>query len=82
MTPCAKLTKIHQKAAPRERLGWYLQKTGEVFEHRENLLRLLVVMVMSNEAAEPEPCRQLSKCATKVATTCGQGAPGTGVSGM
>lgn len=54
MTPCAKLTKIHQKAAPRERLGWYLQKTGEVFEHRENLLRLLVVMVMSNEAAEPE----------------------------
>ncbi|EDZ98535.1 transcriptional regulator, TetR family [Burkholderia sp. H160] len=38
----------------RERLGWYLQKTGEVFEHRENFLRLLVVMVMSNEAAEPE----------------------------
>ena len=37
----------------RERLGWYLQKTGEVFEHHENFLRLLVVMVMSNEAAEP-----------------------------
>ncbi|WP_174945283.1 TetR/AcrR family transcriptional regulator [Burkholderia contaminans] len=39
---------------PRERLGWYLQKTGEVFLHRENFLRLLFVMVMSNEAAEPE----------------------------
>ncbi|KXU84239.1 TetR family transcriptional regulator [Paraburkholderia monticola] len=38
----------------RERLGWYLKKTGEVFEHHENFLRLLVVMVMSNEAAEPE----------------------------
>ncbi|MBB5510135.1 TetR/AcrR family transcriptional regulator [Paraburkholderia atlantica] len=38
----------------RERLGWYLKKTGEVFQHRENFLRLLVVMVMSNEAAEPE----------------------------
>jgi AcrR family transcriptional regulator len=39
---------------PRERLGWYLKKTGEVFEHRENFLRLLLVMVMSNESAEPE----------------------------
>jgi AcrR family transcriptional regulator len=39
---------------PRERLGWYLQKTGEVFGHRENFLRLLLVMVMSNESAEPE----------------------------
>jgi AcrR family transcriptional regulator len=39
---------------PGERLGWYLSKTGAVFEHRENFLRLLFVMVMSNEAAEPE----------------------------
>jgi AcrR family transcriptional regulator len=43
-----------QDGTPRERLGWYLKKTGEVFEHRENFLRLLLVMVMSNEAAEPE----------------------------
>jgi AcrR family transcriptional regulator len=43
-----------QGGTPRERLGWYLKKTGEVFEHRENFLRLLLVMVMSNEAAEPE----------------------------
>ncbi|WP_322089497.1 TetR/AcrR family transcriptional regulator [Burkholderia sp. BCC1999] len=42
------------EGTPRERLGWYLQKTGEVFLHRENFLRLLFVMVMSNEAAEPE----------------------------
>jgi AcrR family transcriptional regulator len=39
---------------PRERLGWYLKKAGEVFKHRENFLRLLLIMVMSNEAAEPE----------------------------
>ncbi|MGV9772859.1 TetR/AcrR family transcriptional regulator [Streptosporangium sp. NPDC003464] len=37
---------------PRERLGWYLRKTGEVFVHREEFLRLLLVLVMSNEAAE------------------------------
>lgn len=37
---------------PRERLGWYLRKTGEVFVHREDFLRLLLVLVMSNEAAE------------------------------
>jgi AcrR family transcriptional regulator len=37
---------------PRERLGWYLQKTGEVFLHHQDFLRLLLVLVMSNEAAE------------------------------
>ncbi|WP_433412454.1 hypothetical protein ACQP1V_25685 [Microtetraspora malaysiensis] len=43
---------------PRERLGWYLQKTGEVFAHREEFIRLLLVLVMSNEAAEaPEAMR-------------------------
>ncbi|MFI7538607.1 TetR/AcrR family transcriptional regulator [Streptosporangium sp. NPDC049376] len=43
---------------PRERLGWYLRRTGEVFEHREAFLRLLLVLVMSNEAAEaPEALR-------------------------
>lgn len=37
---------------PRERLGCYLQRTGEVFAHREEFLRLLLVLVMSNEARE------------------------------
>jgi AcrR family transcriptional regulator len=37
---------------PRERLGWYLQRTGEVLQHREEFLRLLLVLVMSREAAE------------------------------
>jgi AcrR family transcriptional regulator len=37
---------------PRERLGWYLRKTGEVFVHREEFLRLLLVLVMSREATE------------------------------
>lgn len=36
---------------PRERLGWYLRKTGEVSLHHEDFLRLLLVLVMSNEAA-------------------------------
>ncbi|MBB3181671.1 TetR/AcrR family transcriptional regulator [Variovorax sp. Sphag1AA] len=38
--------------SPRERLGWYLQKTGEVFMHHQDFLRLQLVLVMSNEAAE------------------------------
>ncbi|MFI7470057.1 TetR/AcrR family transcriptional regulator [Nonomuraea sp. NPDC049646] len=43
---------------PRERLGWYLRRTGEVFVHREEFLRLLLVLVMSEEAAEaPEATR-------------------------
>ena len=43
-----------QGETPRERLGWYLRKAGEVFRNRENFLRLLLIMVMSNEAADPE----------------------------
>lgn len=37
---------------PRQRLGWYLQKTGDVFLHHQNFLRLLLLLVMSNEATE------------------------------
>jgi AcrR family transcriptional regulator len=37
---------------PRERLRWYLGRTGEVLEHGEEFLRLLLVLVMSREAAE------------------------------
>ncbi|QBQ99601.1 TetR/AcrR family transcriptional regulator [Paraburkholderia pallida] len=53
----AAMHEAHQnppEGTPRERLGWYLRKTGEVFQHRENFLRLLFVMVMSDEAGEPE----------------------------
>ncbi|RBQ19063.1 TetR/AcrR family transcriptional regulator [Spongiactinospora rosea] len=47
-----------EHGGPRERLGWYLQKTGEIFVHREEFLRLLLVLVMSHEAAEaPEALR-------------------------
>ncbi|GII86958.1 hypothetical protein Ssi03_49480 [Sphaerisporangium siamense] len=50
-----------EQGAPRERLGWYLRKTGEVFVHREEFLRLLLVLVMSHEAAEaPEAQRTVS----------------------
>jgi AcrR family transcriptional regulator len=43
---------------PRERLAWHLQRTGEVFTSREDFLRLLLVLVMSSEAAEaPEAMR-------------------------
>ncbi|NVH76746.1 TetR/AcrR family transcriptional regulator [Paraburkholderia sp. JPY432] len=44
---------------PRERLGWHLKKAGEVFKTRENFLRLMLVLVMSNEAAEPEALRMV-----------------------
>lgn len=45
---------------PRERLGWYLQKTGEVFMHREGFLRLLLLLVMSSEATDaPEAMRTI-----------------------
>jgi AcrR family transcriptional regulator len=37
---------------PRDRLGWYLQKTGEVFVHHQDFLRLQLMLVMSTEAAE------------------------------
>lgn len=44
-----------------ERLGWYLQKTGEVFVDRENFLRLLLLLVMSSEAADaPEAMRTIA----------------------
>lgn len=43
---------------PRERLGWYLQRTGEVFEDHEDFLRLMLVLVMSNEAAEAAEAMQ------------------------
>lgn len=37
---------------PRERLEWYFQRTGEVWVHRAEFLRLLILLVMSDEAAE------------------------------
>ncbi|HGL5236195.1 TetR/AcrR family transcriptional regulator [Burkholderia multivorans] len=41
-----------QGGTPRERLGWYLQRTGAVSVHHENFLRLLMVMVMTSEATD------------------------------
>lgn len=47
---------------PRERLGWYLHKTGEVFVHREDFLRLLLLLVMSSEATDaPEAMRTIAE---------------------
>jgi AcrR family transcriptional regulator len=53
----AAMREAHQnppEGTPQERLGWYLQKTGEVFQHRENFMRLQFVLVMTDEAVEPE----------------------------
>lgn len=44
--------------SPRERLGWHLQKTGEVSVDHEEFLRLLFVLVMSNEAADASGAMQ------------------------
>ena len=37
---------------PRERLEWYFQRTGEVWVHRAEFLRLLILLVISDEATE------------------------------
>lgn len=38
----------------RERLGWFLQRTGEAFMAKPDFLRLHLLLVMSAEAAEAE----------------------------
>ncbi|MQY11168.1 hypothetical protein SRB5_12820 [Streptomyces sp. RB5] len=43
---------------PRERLRWYLRRTGAVLENREEFLRLLLVLVMSREAADAPEAQQ------------------------
>jgi AcrR family transcriptional regulator len=53
----AAMREAHQnppEGTSRERLGWYLQRTGEVFQHRENFMRLQFVLVMNDETIEPE----------------------------
>lgn len=51
-----------EDGTPQERLGWYLHKTGEVFVHREDFLRLLLLLVMSSEAADaPEAMRTIAE---------------------
>ncbi|RKS73068.1 TetR family transcriptional regulator [Actinomadura pelletieri DSM 43383] len=39
---------------PRERLTWFLQRTGEVFMARPEFLRLHLILLMSAEATEAE----------------------------
>lgn len=47
---------------PRERLGWYLQRTGEVFLEHQNFLRLLLILLMSNEASDaPDALRVVTE---------------------
>lgn len=51
-----------QSTSPRERLGWYLGRIGEVFVHREEFLRLLLMIVMSDQAVEaPEAMQTVVK---------------------
>ncbi|MDR0216709.1 MAG: TetR/AcrR family transcriptional regulator [Comamonas sp.] len=47
-----------EDGTPHERLGWYLHKTGEVFVHREDFLRLLLLLVMSSEATDAPEAMQ------------------------
>jgi hypothetical protein len=39
---------------PGERLGWFLQRTSEVFVARQEFLRLHLILILSAEAAEAE----------------------------
>jgi len=43
-----------EDGAPRERLGWFLQRTGEVLAARHDFMRLHMILVLSAEAAETE----------------------------
>lgn len=47
-----------EDGTPRERLGWYLQKTGEVFFLHADFLRLMLILVLTNEAAEAPAAMQ------------------------
>ncbi len=50
------MTEAHREppstGTPRDRLEWYFQRTGEVWVHRAEFLRLLMLLVLSDEAAE------------------------------
>jgi AcrR family transcriptional regulator len=50
------MTEAHREppttGTARDRLEWYFQRTGEVWMHRAEFLRLLILLVMSDEAAE------------------------------
>lgn len=64
----AAMREAHQNppdGLPKRRLAWYLKKAGEVFQHHENFMRLLFVMVMSNEAAEPEAMQSVTEVRTE-----------------
>jgi AcrR family transcriptional regulator len=50
------MTEAHRQppseGTPRERLEWYFQRTGEVWVRRAEFLRLLIQLVISDEAAD------------------------------
>jgi AcrR family transcriptional regulator len=49
------------EGTPRERLGWSFQRTGEVWVHRAEFLRLLILLVVTDDAAEvPEAMRTVA----------------------
>jgi AcrR family transcriptional regulator len=49
----------------RERLGWYLQRTAEVFISRQDFLRLHLILVMSAEAEETEVAELIDQVRTE-----------------
>jgi len=50
------MTEAHREppttGTPRERLEWYFRRLGEVWVHRAEFLRLLILLVISDEATE------------------------------
>jgi len=50
---------------PRQLLGWYLQKTGEVFVHHEDFLRLLSEVMARGAHAFFDAMRQTHACAQR-----------------
>ncbi len=50
----------------RERLEWYFQRTGDVWVHRAEFLRLLILLVISDEAEEaPEAMETVMRVRTE-----------------
>lgn len=50
----------------RERLGWYLQRTGEVFLANPDFLRLHLILVMNAEAAESAEAAEVDRIIERV----------------
>ncbi|GAA2469749.1 TetR/AcrR family transcriptional regulator [Actinocorallia cavernae] len=55
-----------QGGSARERLGWYLRRTGEVFLANPDFLRLHLILVMNAEAAKDAEAAEVGRIVARV----------------